>query len=231
MSKTVYCESHASTSAWSGADNFGSKYCYQCAESRRASYRATSADRPLTRGEATAYLAIDSGDAPASPYGTRARNWQPVALIVAEISAYESGEGISTDSLDHAASLVVNGSEDVAWLITERGPSYGINPTDYLTNEQISRAYLESAGENAHLPNYLAAAIIDHIREGINADTLYRDTLTALELALETALGLEDIEHLDNLAESFADIIAGGLSRAAIRTAANMAKQEREDKS
>lgn len=82
------------------------------------------------------YLARDTGDAPGSRYGTRARDWSPVAIAVAVIMAAETGNGYpSPDIVDHAASLVVNDHEDAEHLIVNYGPEYGYGANELLSHD------------------------------------------------------------------------------------------------
>lgn len=46
---------------------------------------------------------------------------QLVAWRLAYLTARETGEGITTDDLDHAMSLVVNNHDDVAYMVREYG--------------------------------------------------------------------------------------------------------------
>jgi hypothetical protein len=67
-------------------------------------------------GEDTGHLSV-----PASRYGRNSADCAPVAWRVAYLLARETGEGITTESLDYAMSLVVNDHDDVAWLVNSYG--------------------------------------------------------------------------------------------------------------
>lgn len=67
-------------------------------------------------GEDTGHLRV-----PCSPYGSDGEDCAPVAWRVAYLVARETGSEITTDDLDHAMGLVVNGHQDVAYLVRTYG--------------------------------------------------------------------------------------------------------------
>ena len=85
-----------------------------------------------TLQEVEAYIAKDSGDAPASRYGRSAQSWRPVAIATVDIMAQVTGEPFTAEGVDHIVGLVVNDHDDIEYLIREYGPEYGYNPDDYL---------------------------------------------------------------------------------------------------
>lgn len=91
----------------------------------------------LTIAEITAYLEKDSGDAPASPYGTKPAQWGPVAVAAAFTLQGVTGEALTDDSLDHLIGLVVNGHPDPGYLIVAYGAEYGFKAEDYFTADEI----------------------------------------------------------------------------------------------
>ncbi len=68
-------------------------------------------------GEETGWLGV-----PCSRYGSTGEECAPVAWRVAEIIAHEStGEPVSWDELDSAMSLVVNDSDEPAYMLAHYG--------------------------------------------------------------------------------------------------------------
>jgi hypothetical protein len=84
------------------------------------------------------YFKRDQGDAPGSRYGTTWSEYTPVILAVARILAYSSGE-LTTDTLDHAASVVVNDHDDVADMIVSHGTDDEIAELDTDVAEDARR--------------------------------------------------------------------------------------------
>ncbi len=78
-----------------------------------------------THDEVLAYLSNDRGDAPCSRYGRRAAHWQPWAAAVAVIVSRETGEPITEEAASHAASQVVNDSDEPLDLVRKYGRPYG----------------------------------------------------------------------------------------------------------
>ena len=58
---------------------------------------------------------------PCSRYGSTSADCAPVAWRVAYLVARETGEPITRANLDHAMSLVVNDSDDVAYMVRTYG--------------------------------------------------------------------------------------------------------------
>lgn len=77
----------------------------------------------MKRRDGIAYLVGDSPNAlvPCSRYGRTGEECAPVAWRLAYLVARETGEPITTDSLDHAMSLVVNDHDDVAYMVRTYG--------------------------------------------------------------------------------------------------------------
>jgi hypothetical protein len=83
----------------------------------------------MKRREGIAYLTTDpdTGEdtgglyVPCSRYGRNSADCAPVAWRVAHLVARETGEEITTESLDYAMGLVVNDHDDVAYLIRNYG--------------------------------------------------------------------------------------------------------------
>lgn len=77
------------------------------------------------RRDGIAYLTNNGNDdglyVPCSRYGRNTRECAPVAWRLAYITSRETGEGITTDDLDHAMGLVVNDHDDVAYMVREYG--------------------------------------------------------------------------------------------------------------
>ncbi len=67
------------------------------------------------------YVERDCGDAPGSRYGVKARDWQPIAIALANIMLRETGEPHTEESLDHLVGLVVNDHDDVAYTLETYG--------------------------------------------------------------------------------------------------------------
>ena len=82
--------------------------------------------------EIDAYIGRDAGDAPGSPYGVKAREWKPVAVAACVSFIAASGEDLTAENVDWIVGLVVNGHDDIDYIIREYGPEAGINPDDYL---------------------------------------------------------------------------------------------------
>jgi len=95
--------------------------------------------------EIRALVERDTGDAPASPYGVKARDWMPVAVAACIVLQGETGERLTEDDVDHVVSMVVNGHEDVAYILVTYGTEYGYEPEDFLDDETILMAR-ETAG-------------------------------------------------------------------------------------
>lgn len=78
----------------------------------------------MTRHDAIAYLLADGNlSVPGGRYGFDTRSCAPIAWTVARIVARESGEPVDRERLEHAMGLVVNGHDDVAYII--RTYNYG----------------------------------------------------------------------------------------------------------
>ena len=97
--------------------------------------------------ESRSKLAHDSGDAPGSRYGTYARDWAPVAAALIVCFEYASGESYRTEDgeLDHdlcngLVSLVVNDSPEPADIIREYGPIVGLDPFDFIDEDEVEDA-------------------------------------------------------------------------------------------
>ena len=91
----------------------------------------------MDRDEMQTQLDQDSGDAPGSPYGTKASVWGPVAIAAATILQGEQGEALTLEAFEQVIGLVVNGHPDPGYLIANYGPLYEINPADYLDADEI----------------------------------------------------------------------------------------------
>lgn len=81
-------------------------------------------DSPASRADGIAYLVADAPYAavPCSRYGSTSHECAPVAWRVAYLVARESsGDPVTYADLDYAMSLVVNDSEDVAYLVRTYG--------------------------------------------------------------------------------------------------------------
>jgi hypothetical protein len=85
---------------------------------------------------AMAYLMQDGNLAvPCGRYGSDTEDCARVAIVVARILQDATGEPTTYRSLDHVMGLVVNSSDEIASLILEHGPSIGIDPSDYLEED------------------------------------------------------------------------------------------------
>ena len=91
----------------------------------------------LTEQEAIAFLVLDSGSVPGSRYGWDSHSCAPIAYAVAVILESETGEEMTTDSLNYVMGLVVNNHEDPAYLLANYGTEYGFKPEDYLETEDL----------------------------------------------------------------------------------------------
>ena len=110
-----------------------------------------------TEGEAIRYLSRDGGRAPCSRYGTDSASCAPVAWAAALILVRETeGGDPTTEDLEYMMGLVVNDHDDPETLIREHGAEHGIDPADYLEDEDDGiddderdayRAYVETVGE------------------------------------------------------------------------------------
>jgi hypothetical protein len=79
-------------------------------------------ERAPRRAEGLAYLTADHPNARCfSRYGATSEDCAPVAWRVAYLVACAQGEPITFDGLDHAMGLVVNGHDDVAYVIRNYG--------------------------------------------------------------------------------------------------------------
>jgi hypothetical protein len=79
-------------------------------------------ERQPTRAEGIAYLTADNPRAACfSRFGSTSEDCAPVAWRLAFLLAREQGETITFDDLDHAMGLVVNGHDDVSYIIREYG--------------------------------------------------------------------------------------------------------------
>lgn len=93
----------------------------------------------MNEAEILEVIMRDQGDAPGSQYGTRPMQWTPVAAAVCLIMQAETGD-LTTEGIDHIVGLVVNGHDDIAYMIVNYGPEYGFDPEDYLDDDQIASA-------------------------------------------------------------------------------------------
>lgn len=83
----------------------------------------------MKRSDGIAFLTTDpdTGEdighltAPCSPYGPTAADCAPVAWRVAFLVARETGEPLDTERLAHAMDMVVNGHDDVAYVVRTYG--------------------------------------------------------------------------------------------------------------
>lgn len=86
---------------------------------------------------------------PGSRYGRNATECAPIAYVVARIVEDATGEGMSEDSLDHAMSLVVNDSDEVARLILEHGTDEDrtefADVLGYVDVDEMVNGYVECA--------------------------------------------------------------------------------------
>lgn len=78
-----------------------------------------------SRRDGIAYLTNNGNDdglyVPCSRYGRNTADCAPVAWRLAYITSRETGDGITTDDLEHAMGLVVNDHDDVAYMVREYG--------------------------------------------------------------------------------------------------------------
>jgi hypothetical protein len=73
-------------------------------------------------GYAMAFLMQDGNlGVPGGRYGRDTRSCAPIAILMAEIMQYHNGEPITFYQLDSDMGLVVNSSDDVAYMIYEYG--------------------------------------------------------------------------------------------------------------
>jgi hypothetical protein len=80
---------------------------------------------------------------PGGRYGSDTRDCAPVAILMAEIMQYHNGEPITYYQLDSDMGLVVNSSDDVAYMIYEyggliKGDDFKVE--DYLDESDIAEA-------------------------------------------------------------------------------------------
>lgn len=76
----------------------------------------------MTNEQATAYLLRDgNGATPVSRYGRDTAECAPVAVAAARILAQVLGEPLTPETLDFTMGLVVNDSDDPAYLIDAYG--------------------------------------------------------------------------------------------------------------
>lgn len=84
-----------------------------------------AAERQPTRAEGLAYLTADQPHVRCfSRYGRTSEECAPVAWRVAYLVADAQGEPITFDGLDYAMGLVVNGHEDVTYMIRNYGQGW-----------------------------------------------------------------------------------------------------------
>lgn len=88
---------------------------------------------------AMAYLLQDGNySVPGSRYGRDTEDCAPVALALAKIMSYHSGDPMTYYALDSDMGLVVNSSDDVAEMIRNYGALVGVDPADLLSEEDMS---------------------------------------------------------------------------------------------
>ena len=80
---------------------------------------------------------------PGGRYGRDTRDCAPIAILMAEIMQYHNGEPITYYQLDSDMGLVVNSSDDVAYMIYEygglvKGDDFKVE--DYLDESDIAEA-------------------------------------------------------------------------------------------
>ena len=85
----------------------------------------------MTEGEALDYLLQHRGKVPCSRYGGDTDSCAPTAVACAVILAAETGEPMTTETVDHLMSLVVNDHDDPAYLMATYGPEYGYVPGQF----------------------------------------------------------------------------------------------------
>jgi len=78
---------------------------------------------------------------PCSRYGRDTTDCAEVAIVASRIMAAVQGEPMTYHGLDSDMGLVVNDSDDIAYLIVSYGPcELGIDPADYLYDDTIAEA-------------------------------------------------------------------------------------------
>jgi hypothetical protein len=86
----------------------------------------------------TRYLCEEGNLAvPGGRYGTDTYSCAPVAAAVALIIAEANGDEVDHDNADHVMGLVVNGHDDVASLINEHAGLVGLDPEDFLSDDDL----------------------------------------------------------------------------------------------
>lgn len=78
------------------------------------------------------YLLRDSGLTPVSRYGRNSQECAPVAVAVAVILSGETGEPLTTTTLDYVMGLVVNDHADIGYMIRNYGEPYGYSASEFL---------------------------------------------------------------------------------------------------
>lgn len=125
-------------------------------------------ERP-TLDDIRAYLDADTGDSIDSPYGTRASDWAPVALWLSVLHWESAGE-ITSDTINGAAGLVVNGSDDVMLSLLDMHASC----TREIESTTDDRQLAELRADLVRLDNVLddmAGEIIERVRQAYDDES------------------------------------------------------------
>lgn len=86
------------------------------------------------------YLCIEGNLAvPGGRYGTDTYSCAPVAAAVALIIAKANGDEVDHDNADYVMGLVVNGHDDIASLINEHAGLVGLDPEDFLSEDDLEQ--------------------------------------------------------------------------------------------
>jgi hypothetical protein len=84
--------------------------------------RVEELERAPKRAEGLAYLTADQPHAACfSRFGSTSEACAPVAWRLAYLVARDTGEALTFDDLDYAMGLVVNGHDDVSYVINAYG--------------------------------------------------------------------------------------------------------------
>jgi hypothetical protein len=100
---------------------------------------------------AMAFLMQDGNlGVPGGRYGSDTRTCARLAIMLAHIMSYNSGDSITYYALDSDMGIVVNSHDDVAYMIVEYGEiTFGdkFDPSEWLDEETINEVREQSARE------------------------------------------------------------------------------------
>lgn len=95
-------------------------------------------DEPRDDEQAREFINLDTGDVPCSRYVPRnGSGLADLAILTERLMADLTGEPVTFRALESMVSLIVNDSDDIGRLLVEHGPEYDIDPSDYLSEDEL----------------------------------------------------------------------------------------------